>query len=201
MIRQIIQLQSSGTDVEGGRSWRWTWLLGAFVGGLLVACASYYCVTRHSRRAAVLNGLRDEINAHYGFRQNAPCIDWGPCGRFAKAFREQWNGRFREKINIAFVMAPDGSCHHVVVKFPYGSYFDGGNGVLSEPKLLALYGDNDRIEEMVEFDLSLLDRRVGGLNHEHYSWCPNYSDNLTAKVIGKHLALLSSDMNESGSDR
>jgi hypothetical protein len=146
---------------------------------------------------AVLNGLRDEINAHYGYRNGSPCVNWGPCGRFAKTFREQWNARFCDKVNIAFVMAPDGLCHHVALKFPDGSYFDGGNGVLSEAKLLSLYGQDDRIEEMVPFDLGLLDQRVGGLDHDHYSWCPTYSDPLTAKVIEKHLALLASDLEES----
>jgi hypothetical protein len=148
----------------------------------------------------VLNGLRDEINAHYGYRNDrhgGPCINWGPCGRFAKAFHEQWNARFRDKVNIAFVMAPDGLCHHVVVKLPDGSYFDGGNGVMSEAKLLKLYSLDDRIEEMVAFDLNLLDQRVGGLNHDHYEWCPNYSDSLTTKLIEKHLALLTSDLDES----
>jgi hypothetical protein len=183
-----------------GRFYRRKLLLLALVVGLSVACASYYRLTRHSR-VAVLNGLRDEINAHYGYRDGGPCVNWGPCGRFANAFREQWNARFREKVNIAFVMAPDGSCHHVVVKFPDGSYFDGGNGVMSEGKLLTLYGHDDRIEEMVEFDLSLLDQRVGGLNREHYSWCPNYSDSLTAKLIEKHLALLASDLDESAVGR
>src|SRR5262249_14232397 len=159
--------------------YRRTWLLIALVVGLSVACASYYGLRRHSR-VAILNSLRDEINAQYGYRDGAPCVNWGPCGRFAKAFREQWNARFRDKVNIAFLMTPDGSCHHVVLKFPDGSYYDGGNGVMSEVKLLTLFGDNYRIEEMVPFDLSLLDRRVGGLNREHYSWCPNYTDSLTA---------------------
>jgi hypothetical protein len=178
-----------------GRFYPRTWLLVALVVGLSIAGASYYRL-RRNRRVAVLNSLRDEINAHYGYRDGGPCINWGPCGRFAKAFREHWNARFREKINIAFVMAPDGSCHHVVVKLPDGSYFDGGNGVMSEGKLLTLYGQDDRIEEMVEFDLSLLDRRVGGLDHKHYSWSPNYSDRLTGKLIEKHLALLASDLDE-----
>jgi hypothetical protein len=64
-----------------------------------------------------------------------------------------------------------------------------------------LYGHDDRIEEMVQFQLSLLDQRVGGLNHEHYSWCPNYSDVLTAKLIEKHLALLASDLDEGAKDQ
>jgi hypothetical protein len=146
---------------------------------------------------AVLNGLRDDINAHYGYRNGGPCINWGPCGRFAKAFRQQWNARFREKINIAFVMAPDGLCHHVVLSFSDGSYLDGGKSVMSEEKLLTLYGHDDRIEEMVQYDESLLDQRVGGLNREHYSWCPNYSDTLAARLIEKHLAHLASDFDES----
>jgi hypothetical protein len=72
---------------------------------------------------------------------------------------------------------------------------------MSEGKLLALYGRDDRIEEMVEFDLGLLDRRVGGLHREHYSWCPNYSDSLTAKLIEKHLAVLASDLEERAEGR
>jgi hypothetical protein len=88
-----------------GRFYPRTWLLIALVVGLSIAGASYYRL-RRNRRVAVLNSLRDDINAHYGYRNGAPCINWGPCGRFAKAFREQWNARFREKINIAFVMAP-----------------------------------------------------------------------------------------------
>jgi hypothetical protein len=179
----------------GGRFSRWTWLLTAIIVGLSVACASYYWLKWH-RRVAALNGLRDEINAHYGYRDGTPYINWGPCGRFAQAFREQWNARFRDKVNIAFLMAPDGLCHHVVLRFPDGSYFDGGNGVMSERKLLTLYGQDHRIEEMVQFDLSLLDQRVGGLNHEHYPLCPNYSHSLTTELIKKHLDLLASDLGD-----
>jgi len=65
--------------------------------------------TADERRVAVLNRLRDEINAHYGYRGGVPRINLGPCGRFAKAFREQWNARYPEKIHIAFVMANGGS--------------------------------------------------------------------------------------------
>jgi hypothetical protein len=86
-----------------GRFSRRTWLPAALIVGLSVACAGYYHLTRHSR-GAILNGLRDDINAHYGHREGVPCINGGPCGRLAKAFRQQWNARFREKVNIAFVM-------------------------------------------------------------------------------------------------
>jgi hypothetical protein len=118
------------------------WLLMAIVVGLSVPCAGYYWLKWH-RRVAALNSLRDEINAHYGYRDGTPCINWGPCGRFGNAFREQWNARFRDKVNIAFVMAPDGLCHHVALRFPGGSCFDGGNGVISEAKLLKGMGSKD----------------------------------------------------------
>ena len=114
------------------------------------------------RRPSVLNRLRDEINAHYGYyKDGTPRVNCGPCGRFARAFREQWNARFSEKVNIVCLMSPDGSiCGHVVLKFPDGSYFDGGSGVMSEQKLLVLY-PGSRLDEMVEFDLNLLDKRCG----------------------------------------
>src|SRR4051812_20382036 len=50
---------------------------------------------------AVLNALRDAINSVYGFREVTPRINLGPCGRFAKAFREEWNARsiVREKLD------------------------------------------------------------------------------------------------------
>src|SRR6058998_69644 len=109
------------------------------------------------RRVAALNRLREEINTHYGYREGVPRVNLGPCGRFAKAFREQWNARFPDKINIAFVMTSNGSqCHHVVVRLPDGNYFDGGNGVLSAPTLRGLF-PGSRIDEMPEFDLKLLD--------------------------------------------
>jgi hypothetical protein len=142
-------------------------------------------------RVAVLNHLRDEINRNYGFDDHGtPRINCGPCGRFAVVFRERWNARFRETPNIACVMSPDRSyCGHVVLKFRDNTFFDGGNGPLSEQQLLAIF-PKCWIEEMIEFDQKLLDERVGGLKISHYPLCPNYSDDLTAAMIDKHLALL-----------
>jgi hypothetical protein len=144
-------------------------------------------VVAHDQRCvAVLNHLRNEITAQYGYRDGVPRINLGPCGRFAKAFREQWNARFQQKINIAFIVSQDGSyCHHVLVKLPDGSYFDGGNGVLREQTVLMLY-PSARIDEMKEFNLKLLDQRSYGLGRD-YPECPNYSDDLTAKLIESHL--------------
>jgi hypothetical protein len=142
---------------------------------------------------AVLNALRNEINLTYGFERGWPRVNRGPCGRFAKTFREHWNARFKQKINIAFIMMPDlpdgVGCDHVVVKLPDGNYFDGGSGVIPGPTLLRQFGKGDRIEEMVEFDLALLDKRSYGLARS-YELCPNYSDETTEKIIEKYLALL-----------
>jgi hypothetical protein len=148
------------------------------------------------RQVAVLNSLRNEINSVYGFENGWPRINRGPCGRFAKLFHEQWNARFRDKIIIAFVMRtdhPDGvGCNHVLVRLPDGNYYDGGSGVVPAETLLRQFGPNNRIEDMVQFDFKLLDKRSYGLNRS-YELCPNYSDETTTGIIQKYLALLPKD--------
>jgi hypothetical protein len=144
------------------------------------------------RQTEVLNELSNEINSTYGYKDGIPRINIGPCGRFAKSFREQWNARFQGKITIVFLLAPDDHCCHILVKLPEGTYFDGGNGVMSGPTLLdkfAQFTPGVRIEEMVEFDLKLLDKHSHGLGRT-YEHCPNYSDETTFKIIEKHLGKL-----------
>jgi hypothetical protein len=150
--------------------------------------------TPSDRQVAVLNRLRNEINLLYGYKDFAsPRVNLGPCGRFAKAFREQWNARFNKKVNIVFVMSANGThCYHVLIKLPEGNYFDGGNGVIPGPTLLRQYPIGTRLEEMIEFDLKRLDKWSYGLDR-HYEWCPNYSDETTAKVIESHLTMLPKD--------
>ena len=137
----------------GGRFSRRAWLLMAIVVGLSVACASYYWLQWH-RRVAALNGLRDEINHIMGTGMGPLASIGARAVVSRKPFENNGTPDFRDQVTIAFVMAPDGLCHHVVLKFPDGSFFDGGNGLISEAKLLALYGQDDRIEEIVQFDLS-----------------------------------------------
>jgi hypothetical protein len=141
-------------------------------------------------RAQVLNRLRDDINAAYGFRDGTPRINLGPCGRFARDFRERWNARFsNHPTHVIFVMADDGSqCHHVLVRLPDGYCYDGGNGVMWDQTLLAVY-PNAHIDEMTTFDPALLDRRSYGLGRS-YPECPNYSDELTRRLIDHYLAML-----------
>jgi hypothetical protein len=149
---------------------------------------------RSDRRVAVLIGLRNEVNLTYGFKEGVPRVNCGPCGRFAKEFREQWNARFASKINIVFVMTADGThCYHVLVRLPDGNYFDGGNGVIPGPTLLKQYAPGTRLDEMEEFDLKLLDKWSYGLGRE-YKACPNYSDETTAKLIERYLAMLPTDV-------
>lgn len=146
------------------------------------------------RQVAVLNELRNDINFTYGYKQGVPRVNSGPCGRFAKAFREQWNARFSQKTNIVFAMTPDGAdCYHVLVRLPDGSYFDGGNGVIPGPTLLKQYREGSRLDEMKDFDLKLLDKWSYGLGRS-YKECPNYSDETTAKIIEGHLAKLPKDV-------
>jgi hypothetical protein len=117
----------------------------------------------------------------------------GPAVRFAKTFREEWNARFKKKVNIVFVMGFWGThCYHVLVKLPDGNYFDGGNGVISGPALLRQYPFGTRLEEMEEFDLQRLDKWSYGLERNHGS-CPNYSDEKTSGIIKRHLAMLPTD--------
>jgi hypothetical protein len=140
-----------------------------------------------------LNALRNDINVRFGFRNGAPRINLGPCGRFARDFRERWNARFTEQVTIAFIMANNdaSNCYHVLVKLPDGRYFDGGNGVMTEAFLAALYPDG-HIEEMKNFDFELLDKRSYGLGRT-YPECPNYSDEFTRWVIEKRLSELTTN--------
>ena len=156
---------------------------------LLAGCAAGRRAEPGPCRAEVLNGLRDDINAAYGFRDGAPRINLGPCGRFARDFNERWNERFADKTHIAFVMTADGAqCHHVLVRLADGNCYDGGNGVISPRTIQALY-PGSRLEDMPEFDASLLDRRSHGLGRT-YPECPEYSDALTRRLIDRHLARL-----------
>jgi len=144
------------------------------------------------KQVAILNNLRDEINLTYGYVDGWPRIDRGPCGRFAKLFYEGWNEKVNDKVCIAFIMTTNGICDHVLIKLPDGSYYDGGNGVISSATLLRAFRNGDRIEDMETFDYSLLDERSYSLKRS-YELCPNYSDEITTRIIEKHLRLLPRD--------
>jgi hypothetical protein len=178
---------------------RWLKCLGTLACGafLLSGCSTPSGLPsdqRASRSSAetikALNALRNDLNAQYGFRNGAPRINLGPCGRFARDFRERWNALFREPVNIAFVMATNdpSNCFHVLLRLPDGRYFDGGNGVVTEAFLKALYPEG-RVEEMKKFDFELLNKRSYGLGRT-YPECPNYSDAFTRAAIAQRLSEL-----------
>ncbi len=137
-----------------------------------------------------LNGLRDDLCARYGFRNATPRINLGPCGRFARDFRERWNATFAQPVTIVFVMANSdpSNCYHVLLKLPGGAYYDGGNGVMTPDFLSGLYPDA-HVAEMERFDHELLERRSYGLGRA-YPECPNYSDEFTRRAIERHLSQL-----------
>jgi hypothetical protein len=165
-------------------------IVGVLVGLAATGCASTPrdAVERvKSGRDQALTSLRDDINAAYGFRGDTPRVNLGPCGRFARDFRERWNARFRDPARIIFVMSNDGKqCHHVLVRLPDGNCYDGGNGLMTERRLLTIYSDS-HVEDMFTFDPGLLDRRSYGLGRS-YPECPNYSDALTRGLIDRHLS-------------
>jgi hypothetical protein len=57
---------------------------------------------------------------------------------------------------------------------------------MTEARLLTIYPDS-HVEDMIEFDLALLNLRSYGLGR-NYPECPNYSDALTRDLIDRHLA-------------
>jgi hypothetical protein len=60
---------------------------------------------------------------------------------------------------------------------------------MTAAQLLKPFRAGDWIDEMKEFDFALLDQRSYSLKRS-YPLCPNYSDETTAKIIARHLALL-----------
>jgi hypothetical protein len=139
-----------------------------------------------------LEQLRQDINREYGLRNDVPRVNLGPCGRFAKEFREQWNAKFRDPARIAFVISKDGKeCHHVLVQLPDGRFYDGGNGIMTKEHLVGLWAGS-HVRVMKRYDFVTLNRMSYGLGRS-YPVCPNYSDVVTTGLIRKHLGQLRGD--------
>lgn len=148
----------------------------------------------HNHVLDILNDLSDEINKLYGYVTLAgdnfgdPAINSGPCGPFANAFYNIWNQKFTEKVNIAFIMVKNSDeCWHVLIRLPSGMLFDGGFGVHDEDKW-----DKDKfiIEDMLVYDLQLLEKHSGGLNRTYPRYCPNFSIDVVINLIHKYLDLI-----------
>ena len=140
-----------------------------------------------------LGELSGEINKLYGYVNIAgdnfgePAINSGPCGPFANAFFKLWNLKFTEKVNVVFIMVKKSDeCWHVLIRLPNGSLYDGGLGVHSEEK----YSGKFDIEDMIEYDIELLEKRSCGLGREYPRYCPSFSINTVEDLIEKYLNLI-----------
>ena len=67
--------------------------------GVSVAAATLPSITP-DRWAAPLNSLHNEINIVYGYFDGKPRINLGPCGRFARDFRERLLGAPPEHVGV-----------------------------------------------------------------------------------------------------
>jgi hypothetical protein len=138
-----------------------------------------------------LNELSNEINKLYGYVKIAgdnfgePSINSGPCGAFAHLFYQLWNQKFKEKVNIVFIMMKDSDeCWHIAIRLPNGFLFDGGCGVYTEEK----YSVKFNVEDMLIYDLKILEKRSYGLNRNYPRYCPNFSAEVIKNLIAKYLA-------------
>lgn len=138
----------------------------------------------------LLNELSAAINKLYGYVKipgdnfGEPAINSGPCGPFANVFFKLWNLKFTEKVNIVFIMVKNSDeCWHVLVRLPNGLLYDGGHGVHGEN----MYSDKFDIDDMIEYDIELLEKRSHGLDREYPRYCPSFSINTVQDLIEKYL--------------
>lgn len=137
-----------------------------------------------------LGELSDEINKLYGYVKitgdnfGEPAINSGPCAPFANVFFKLWNLKFTEKVNIVFIMVKNSDeCWHVLIRLPNGLLYDGGHGIHDED----MYSDKFDIEDMIEYDIKLLEKRSHGLDREYPRYCPSFSINTVQDLIEKYL--------------
>ncbi len=148
----------------------------------------------NSRSVAELNGLSRAVNQAFGVAGKTPLVNCGPCGRFAKVFRECWAERFGQWLNFVFVMTPDKrDCVHILVRLPDGNYFDGGLGVVSG-ELLKVEWFNAPIIEQTIYDLSEFEMRAHGLSAIHPD-CPKYNDAVARHLVRQSLGTMEDAFN------
>ena len=175
----------------------WHWLIGgcvagAVVMGTLILEAEAPVSSPLPGDAAIvlrdfhLNGLRDVINAEYGFLNGGPRINQGPCVAFALAFQSAWNQRFHSSVSLAVVCTEDERrAFHVLIVLPDGAGFDGGRGVIPDsmmPELLA----GEKLLRMESPDVARLEQFFGPVDRR-FPRCPNYDEELTRMLIATCL--------------
>ncbi|MCH9757058.1 MAG: acetyltransferase [Gammaproteobacteria bacterium] len=128
----------------------------------------------------LLTQLKNDINNLLGFHDETPCINYGPCGVFAKLFFDCWNKFCDEKVHICFIMTLDNSeCYHIAIRLPNGELYDGGIGIHSD----ALYPRKYQVNDMLEYDHKLLEKWAYGLDRAYPRFCPNFDKQKIAKLI------------------
>ncbi len=136
----------------------------------------------------VLQKITDEINSEYGFHEEIPRINYGPCGVFAQIFFKKWNELFKNKVHICFVLTKSkDECDHVLIRLPSGELFDGGLGIHTQEE----YDSKFLIEEMLEYDESLLEKWSYGLDRTYPRFCPHFDRKFVEKVVNSNLDYLS----------
>ena len=125
----------------------------------------------------VLQKIKDEINNEYGFHDEIPRINYGPCGVFAQIFFKKWNELFKEKVHICFILTQSkDECDHVLIRLPSGELYDGGIGVHSDKQ----YKTKFLIEEMVIWASSYLSKIL-----------PRFDRKFVEKIVNSNLDYLS----------
>lgn len=132
----------------------------------------------------VLQKITDEINKEYGFENNIPRINYGPCGVFAQFFFKKWNELFKKKVHICFILTKSkDECDHVLIKLPSGELYDGGIGIHTEDQYLS----NFFIEEMIEYNAALLEKWSYGLERTYPRFCPHFDRKFVERVVNDNL--------------
>lgn len=133
-----------------------------------------------------LNLLKEEINELYGFIEDTPCINYGPCGIFAYLFFHEWISNIDLPIHLCFVMMKDYSeCYHICIVLPNGEFFDGGIGIHTRD----LYKEYI-LEDMFTYDHQRLEKWSYGLDRTFPRYCPSFDREKTRKIIEKHICKL-----------
>lgn len=140
-----------------------------------------------NQTAATLEAIKEAINQEYGFHDDIPRINYGPCGVFAQVFFQKWNSLFSKQVHICFVLTKDKEeCDHILIRLSSGDFYDGGIGVHERTR----YEPQFVIEEMIDYDENLLEKWSYGLNRTYPRFCPNFDRTFIEKIIHTHLEQL-----------
>jgi hypothetical protein len=144
----------------------------------------------HPNIARVLDTIKKEINNEYGFHDGIPRINYGPCGVFAHIFLQSWNRLFNDKVHICFIMTQSlDECDHVCICLPTGELYDGGIGIHNRQE----YEPEFIINDMIDYDDTILEKWSYGLNRTYPRYCPNFNRDVVQRIVQSNLEKLSSD--------